>query len=176
MSKQIQKAKTSPAPRPAETSNSRYLKRSEVEAARQAAYAAEQARLEAEREDPSCQEAKTRGRRSRARERRRNRLAEESRARREEDKSRQERLRRKRLWLPGLPGKDEGSKEGTPLDDGEGDISEDELPAKLRELDEPALLFGESHRAGLRRHRKLTQRALTPKLSDGPIPTTLELV
>jgi pre-mRNA-splicing factor 18 len=85
-------------------------------------------------------------------------------------------LRRKSLRLPELPGKDEDSKEGTPLDDGEGDISEEELLAKLRELDEPALLFGESHRARLRRYRTLTQRALTPKLSDGPIPTTLELV
>jgi pre-mRNA-splicing factor 18 len=72
-------------------------------------------------------------------------------------------LRRKRLWLPELPGKDEDSKEGTPLDDGEGDISEEELLAKLREHDEPTLLFGESHRARLRRAHAASSDAETQR-------------
>ena len=158
--------------------SSKYLKRSELEAQRQAAYVAEQARLETEREERSARKRKLdedEGERDRAREEKRRRLAEESKARREEEEARQERLRRRRLGLPELPVGGEG-KDGTPLEVGEEDIVDEELLAKLRGLNEPALLYGESHAARLRRYRKLTQRALTPKMSSGPIPTTLELV
>ena len=179
MSQQIQKSKISPAPQSPDTSNSKYLKRSEVEANRQAAYAAEQAKIEAEREKRLAKKRKLEdeeAERNFAREEKKRKLAEESRIRREEEEAKQERLRRKKLGLPELPAKGEDSKEGTPLEDGEEDIPSDQLSAKLRALNEPAVLFGESHRARLRRYRKLTDQALTPKLSDGPIPTTLELV
>ena len=53
------------------------------------------------------------------------------------------------------------------------DIAESELCDKLRALAEPAILFGESHVARLRRYRQLT--APKPVLSKGPVPTTLEL-
>lgn len=189
MSKQIQKAKSSPTPPQSapttdtstttSTSTSKYLKRSELEAARQAAYAAEQARLESERLERLAKKRKLEDEeaaRDLAREEKKRRLAEASKLRREEDEARQERLRRKRLGLPELPPNGTNSKEGTPLEDGEEDIPEEGLLMKLRELGEPAVLFGESHRARLRRYRKLTQQALAPKLSDGPIPTILELV
>lgn len=176
MSKQIQKTKPAAAPQSTNTSNSKYLKRSEVEAARQAAYAVEQARAESEREERLSKKRKLEDEeeeRAVAREEKKRRLAEESKVRREEEEAKQERLRRKRLGLPDLPAKGE---EETPLADGEVDIPEEELTAKLRELNEPAVLFGESHRARLRRHAKLTQKSLAPKLTDGPIPTTLQLV
>jgi pre-mRNA-splicing factor 18 len=178
MSAQISKSKSQPAPQSPSAPTSKFVKRSELEAQRQAAYIAEQARLEAEREERLAKKRKLEeeeAERNLAREEKKRRLAEESRARREEEEARQEKLRRKRLGLPELPGGSD-RKEGTPLEDGEEDIAEEELLVRLRELNEPALLFGESHAARLRRYRKLTQRALTPKMSDGPIPTTLELV
>jgi pre-mRNA-splicing factor 18 len=181
MAAQISKSKSTSPPsdaQPPSASTSKYLKRSELEAQRQVAYAAEQARLEKEREERLAKKRKLEedeAERDRAREEKKRRLAEESKRRREEEEARQERLRRKRLGLPELPVRD-GTKEGTPLEDGEEDIAEEELLAKLRALGEPAVLFGESHAATLRRYRKLARRALTPKLSDGPIPTTLEPV
>jgi pre-mRNA-splicing factor 18 len=179
MSSQISKSK----PPPSETQSpsaptSKYLKRSELEAQRQADYAAEQARLESEREERLAKKRKfeeEEAERDRAREEKKRRLAEESRARRAEEEARQERLRRKRLGLPELPVGGDG-KEDTSPEDGEEDIADEELLAKLRALGEPAVLFGEIHGATLRRYRKLMQQALTPKMSDGPIPTTLELV
>jgi pre-mRNA-splicing factor 18 len=179
MSAQISKSKSPPSDaQTSSTSSSKYLKRSELEAQRQEAYTAEQARLKAEREERLTKKRKIEedeAERDRAREEKKRRLAEESKARRQEEEARQERLRRKRLGLPELPPGREG-KQGTPLEDGEEDIADEELLTKLRALDEPAVLFGESHAARLRRYKKLTQRALTPKMSDGPIPTTLELV
>ncbi|TGJ81660.1 hypothetical protein E0Z10_g7086, partial [Xylaria hypoxylon] len=54
---------------------------------------------------------------------------------------------------------------------GDEDIPDEELAAKLRELGEPAKLFGETHRAQLKRYRRLTT-----VITAGPIPTTLQLV
>ena len=179
MSTQISKSKPPPSDMQSPSApTSKYLKRSELEGQRQAAYIAEQARLEAEREERLVKKRKLEEEeteRDRAREEKKRRLAEESKARREEEEARQERLRRKRLGLPDLL-EVKGGKEETPLEEGEEDIDEGELLAKFRELDEPAVLFGESHAARLRRYRKLTRRALAPKMSQGPIPTTLELV
>jgi len=179
MSAQIAKAK--PQTPPTDPSK-KYLKRSEIEAQRQAAYIAEQKALETTRIEKLEKKRKLEdeeAERNREREEKRRRLAEESRRIREEEEEREERARRKRLGLPELPSKSEAeSKEGTPLPDGEEDIPEEELVAKLRELGEPARLFGESHRLRLRRYRRLTGREGTPApvLSDGPIPTTLQLV
>lgn len=179
MSAQIAKAK--PQTPPTDPSK-KYLKRSEIEAQRQAAYIAEQKALEAARIEKLEKKRKLEdeeAERNREREEKRRRLAEESRRLREEEEEREERARRKRLGLPELPSKsEEGSKEGTPLPEGEEDIQEEELVAKLRELGEPARLFGEGHRLRLRRYRRLTGREGTPApvLSDGPIPTTLQLV
>lgn len=178
MSAQIAKAK--PQTPPNEPSK-KYLKRSEIEAQRQAAYIAEQKALETARIEKLEKKRKfedEEAERNREREEKRQRLAEESRRRREDEEEQTERARRKRLGLPELPSKEAGSKEGTPLPEGEQDIPDDELLVKLRELEEPAKLFGESHRQRLRRYRRLTGREGTPVpvLSDGPIPTTLQLV
>ena len=186
MSAQISKAKSPPTTSSSTNTNqSKYLKRSELESARQAAYLAEQAKIESEREERASKKRKLEeeeAEKARIREEKKRKLAEESRIKREEEEERQERLRRKRLGLPDLPEKKKGepdSKEGTPLGELEGkDIPEEELLVKLRGLSEPARLFGESHKARLKRYLKLVGRSQSPQvtLSDGPIPTTLTLV
>lgn len=196
MAKEISKAKQSATP-PTSTSTpdssssgtqepKKYIRRSELEAAREKAYYEEQERLRREREERAAQKRKLEeeeAERKREREEKRRRLAEESRKRREAEEAAKERERRRRLGLPEVPpsrpeSADGSSKEGTPLAEDEDDIDDDELIRKLREMDEPARLFGESHRARLRRYRRLVQRSMTPqqRVSEGPIPTTLELV
>ncbi|KAL2164444.1 hypothetical protein VTH06DRAFT_3660 [Thermothelomyces fergusii] len=168
----------------------KYISRREAEEARRAAYLAEQKRLEEERaakaaakrrrEEEAAQEA-------RAREEKRQRLAEEARQRREAKEAEEERARRRRLGLPEVPPAkqgdgDEKKAEGAGDDDddggddldgeGAGDIPEEELVKKLRELGEPAVLFGESHVARLMRYRKAS-RGGALAAAVGPIPTTL---
>jgi pre-mRNA-splicing factor 18 len=175
MSAQISKAK----PSTASDNKAKYLKRSQVEAAREATYVAEQAKVEAERKERAEKKRKfdeEEEEKDRVREEKKRRLAEESRARREEDEARQERLRRKRLGLPELPTQNPNDKVGEKEKADEFDIPHAELIDKLRALNEPAILFAESHKSRLRRYHKLTSRALTPTLSNGPIPTTLEPV
>ncbi|KIX07880.1 uncharacterized protein Z518_02534 [Rhinocladiella mackenziei CBS 650.93] len=194
MSAQIAKSKPQPsksaAPSRSPNSNSastnKYLRRADLEAAREAAYAAERAKLEAEREERAAKKrklAEEEAERNAIREEKKRRLAEESRRRREEEEREEERKRRKRLGLPELP------PETKALEGGEAtststtrpetkDIPDEELRRKLRALEEPASLFDEDHAARLQRYYTLTDNALTskPKLGDGPIPTTLEPV
>ena len=188
MSKEISKAKAPDASKssggekgkgsPAEPTK-KYLRRGEVEAARVAAYSEEQERLRKEREDRLANKRKheeEEADRRREREDKKRRLAEESKKKREEEEEGLERERRRRLGLPELPSKSDDNSPG-PEDGQEEDLEEDELVEKLRELDEPARLFGENHRARLRRYRRLVRRAASQqKLTDGPIPTTLEPV
>ena len=48
---------------------------------------------------------------------------------------------------------------------------------KLRALSEPARLFGETHKQRLKRYKKRVGAAsLAATITDGPIPTTLQLV
>jgi pre-mRNA-splicing factor 18 len=174
MSQAISKSKTSTATS-SSTSDSKgpepskkYMKRSEVEAERRAAYLASQAALAAEKEAKAAQKRKREDEELGAvkeREEKRRRLAEESRKRREEEEKAEERARRKRLGLPEvLEEKDDEEKI-------EDDVLDEELVEKLRELGEPVRLFGETHKARLRRWRRLGV-----KVTQGPIPTTLELV
>ncbi len=158
----------------------KYLKRSEIEAQREAAYLAEQqaadetrlAKLERKRKFEEEEEQKERDRKEKRR-----RLAEEARRRREEEEERAERARRKRLGLPELPSKKPSQeKEDTPLPEGEEDIPDEELAIKLRELGEPVKLFGENHVNRLRRYWLLIGKDMTPKMSNGPIPTTIPLL
>ncbi|KAI8717883.1 Pre-mRNA-splicing factor 18 [Fusarium sp. LHS14.1] len=167
MNKELSKSKSSGS-----SGDKKYLKRSEVEAQRKEAYLTEQKALEAERE------AKVAAKRKReeevaaenaAREEKRRKLAEESRRRREEQEAEEERARRKRLGLPELvKAKSEDAEDSL---QGSEDVPEEELVEKLRALGEPAVLFGESHTARVRRYRKLTT-----VVTKGPIPTTLQLV
>lgn len=161
-----------------EKSTPKYIRKADAEAARQEAYLAEQARLEEERkakaaakrkrEDDAAAEAK-------AREEKRRKLAEESRRRKEEKEAEEERARRKRLGLPDLlpPDKEEegASDDGGNDDDELAGLGDEALIAKLRGLGEPAVLFGETRLARVKRLRRLTT-----VVSQGPIPTTLALV
>lgn len=151
------------------------MKRAEIEAERQAAYRAEQKALEEARvaklaekrkreEDAAAEDA--------AREEKRRKLADESRRRREEKEWEDEQARRRRLGLPESQKKDKDAvDEENELGAGEEDIPEEELLAKLRNLGEPVVLFGESHRGRVRRYKRLTT-----VVTKGPIPTTLQPV
>ena len=168
----------STAPEPESTKS--YLKRADLEARRQQVYLDEQAALQRQREAKLIQKRKKDEEdsiRSRERDDKRRRLAEESRLRREEEEDKQERARRKRLGLPDLPQRD-GIKEGSPLAEGEEDLSESNLISKLREISEPVTLFAETHKQRLRRYRRLmasiSTKPTTP--SSGPISTSLDPV
>ena len=176
MSKEISKSKnpasitatrTSPAPK-------KYLKRADIEAQREEAYIQEQETARRQKEEQLSKKRQLDEEttaRDLARDEKRRRLALESRHRREEEEARKERARRKRLGLPETPPENALEKEVKP---GEEDIPEEELRGKLRDLKEPAILFGESHMQRLRRYRYL----ITPKaiMTKGPIPTVLVLV
>lgn len=179
MSGLISKSKPPPTKKdsasPSTSEPKKYLKRSELEAQREATYLAEQAAASKAREEKLQQKRKLEEEeaiRSAARDEKRRKLAEESRIRREAEEEEQEAKRRKRLGLPPLPPKAIEGAEAVP--EGLEDISDEELTKKLRALGEPVMLFGESHIARLRRHKAL----ITPKavLSNGPIPTTLQLL
>ncbi|KAL1303840.1 hypothetical protein AAFC00_000297 [Neodothiora populina] len=199
MSAQIAKAKkpataasTSTTPVPPNkdstttTTTSKYLKRADVERQRQEAYEAEQAALEEARLAKVAKKRKhedEEAERNRVREEKRRRLAEESKKLRQEDEEAEERARRKRLGLPELPPKKTNG-EGDDTPDAEGheaqqDIDEDTLLQNLRDLDEPARLFGETHTTRLRRYRRILARNKKAAaeaaivMTNGPIPTTL---
>lgn len=169
----------------ATSTTKKYLRRAEIESQREEAYLEEQASLQGAREAKARQKRKIEeeeSTRSRAREEKRRRLAHESRIRREEEEATKERARRKRLGLPDLPSGSNNTKDGGGAADGnpaaeQEDIPDAELIALLRKLGEPAILFDESHRARLRRYRRLTSPTTPrPTLSATPIPTTLSLL
>lgn len=159
----------------------KYISRREVEAAREAEYRAEQAALEKKRLEKQAEKRKREedeATERAAREDKQQRLEAESRQRRAEREEKEERARRKRLGLPEKPSA--AAREGGEEEDGGdadgagghlGDIPDEGLVVKLRELGEPAVLFGEGHAKRLRRYRRLTRT-----VTAGPIPTTLELV
>lgn len=156
----------------------KYMKRSDIEAERQAAYKAEQKAIEEARAAKFAEKRKREeeaAAEDAAREEKRRRLAEESRRRREEKEWEEEQARRRRLGLPESKkkrqGQDDGGEQEAELGAGEEDVPEDELRSKLRDLGEPVMLFGESHRGRVRRYRRLTT-----VMTKGPIPTTLQLV
>jgi pre-mRNA-splicing factor 18 len=169
----------------ATTTTSKYIRRAELEAAREAAYAAEQAKIEAEREERAAKKRKLEdeeAERNAAREEKKRKFAEESRQRREEEEREEEKKRRKRLGLPELPDPanakalENGDEASSTSPQGEDIPDDDELRSRLRELGEPTSLFDETHNARLKRYRKLTAKSLAPQLSNGPIPTILEPV
>ena len=169
--------KSQMASAPAETSTKRYLKRSEVESQRQAAYLQEQQDLEQARLDRLDKKRKRdddEAERVAARDAKKARLAEESRKRQAEEDEQAEAAKRKRLGLPELVKVVEG--EATGLKDGEDDVIDGEMCSKLRELDEPITLFGEQHPQRLRRYKRLLAISLAPALSTGPIPTSIALL
>lgn len=177
MAAQMKKGKDTAAP---SEPNKKYLKRSELEAQRQAEYQAEQEaaeRVRREKADRKRKAEEEEAEREEQRREKRRRLAEESRRIREEEEEAEERRRRKHLGLPDLPPKKKpGEEDGTPIPE-EEDIPDSELVAKLRALAEPAVLFGETHRQRLKRYKKrVGADSLAALMTDGPIPTTLRLV
>ncbi|KAI0851857.1 hypothetical protein F5Y00DRAFT_229464 [Daldinia vernicosa] len=181
MSKELAKATGTTTPTAASdsssSSNKKYIRRSEAEAQREAAYRAEQKALEEKRQAKAAEKRKREeeaAEEAKAREEKRRKLEEETRRRREEQAAEEERRRRKRLGLPELSKEDGGSstsREGSTGAEGDEDIPAEALVSKLRELGQPATLFGETHRAKLKRYRRLTT-----VVTAGPIPTTLRLL
>ena len=172
MSAQISKSKPQPS---SDTSPKKYLKRSEVEAQREANYRAEQEALKREKEERYERKRKREeeeAARNKERDEKRRRMAEESKKRQEEEEAEDERKRRRRLGLPDMEPKKE-LEEGMPVPEQE-DVEDDELMARLREMQQPTKLFGEDHQQRLRRYLRLKKPA--PVISKGPIPTTLEMV
>jgi pre-mRNA-splicing factor 18 len=158
------------------------MRRAELEAARQAAYIAEQEKIQAEREERAAKKRKLEAEeqdKAARREEKLRRLAEESKRRREEEEREEERKRRKRLGLPELVDQ-KATEDGSAADESSEDIPDDELRSKLRDLHEPASLFDEDHTARLKRYYTLTrQRALAKaakRMTNGPVPTTLDPV
>ncbi|CAK7236719.1 hypothetical protein SCUCBS95973_009703 [Sporothrix curviconia] len=175
----------------------KFVRNSEIEAQRKAAYLKERKAKEAEtaakaaakrqREEEAAEE-------SRRREEKRRRLATESRKQRAIREAEEEAARRKRLGLPELPpprseknGKRPGNGSGDGNSDGDDDdndgkdkdkdMDEEELRAALRKLDAPIILFGENHAQRLRRYRQTAAAAAaaltTAEAAKLPIPTTL---
>ena len=146
----------------------KYVKRSEVEKQREAAYRSEQQALKTAKDEAALKKRKLNEEeadRDRAREEKRARLARESRRRREEEEAKLEGVRRKRLGLPDLS----SPTQSTPTPAGEKASEHEDLTTKLRALGEPTRLFGESDKQRLRRYKRHTSKSTSPL-------TTLELV
>lgn len=165
----------------------KFISRREAEEQRRAAYLAEQKRLEEERAAKAAAKRKREEEaadEARARDEKRQKLAEESRARREAKAAEEERARRKRLGLPEFAPQDGDDKKETnhdePDDDDDDDAGldipehDDELRRRLRDLGEPAVLFGETLPARKRRYRTIV-RGEVPAVPV-PIATTLRPV
>lgn len=166
------KKPSSTATTEAEQPKPKFQKRSEIEVARQVAYDAEQKALEDQRAAKAATKRKIEedaAVEKEEREEKRRKLAVDSRKRREDEDWEAEQARRKRLGLKEKERPTEG--EDVEAVDGDEDVEEEELRGLLRELGHPVALFGESHNARVKRYGKLTV-----KMTDGPIPTTFELV
>ena len=178
---------------------SKFKRRAEIEAEREAAYRAEQARLEEERLAKAAKKrklAEDEAEEKRHREEKRRKLADEARAQETEEQDRKEKERRKRLGLPEVPDSvvgdsgEEGEKENGDKEDSEDrdaaareEMSEEELTQKLRSLSEPSMFFRETHAQRLQRYYQLAAPlpdtslgAVSKSSSPQPISTTLEPV
>lgn len=156
------------------SATSKYQRKADLEAERQAAYEAEQTRLQEEREERAAKKRKLEegdAERAAEREAKLQKLAAESKARREAQDREDERRRRKRLGLPDLP--DPSIDDDPSLAEGKEDIPDPELRDKLRALNEPSTLYAESHPARLKRYYNLIHPPTAAKLTTGPIPTIL---
>lgn len=161
----------------------KYQKHSEVEAARLASYRTQQAALENER--LAKQEKKRRldveeAERKEERETKMRKLAEKNRQLQEEERDQAERERRRRIGLPETPTAKEMEQQqgenGTPVVE-EPDVDNTELLSKLRDLNEPARLFGETHEERIKRFYKIQRarsRKTAAKRADQPVQTSLE--
>lgn len=155
-------------------SQPKYIRRADLEAARQKAYLEDQQRLERERQEKLKRKREAEdeeAERQRVREEKKQRLAEESRARREKEEAEEEARRRKRLGLPVLDvPADSSDVDNDDDDDGKveseteidlttlSDIEDEELQTRLKTLDESATLPDETHTARLQRYYRQQAR------------------
>ncbi|KAI5821147.1 Prp18 domain-containing protein [Pyronema omphalodes] len=134
----------------AEPAPKKYLKRSEIEAQRQAEYAAKQRELEQQRAERAA--------RKRAEE-------EEAKRRREEAKELQKRLAAERREREAAAN---GTKAVVEEKTEEEGMTEEEAIAKLREMGYPAKLFGESAQARVKRCKRLMEKREEKQLMEAP--------
>ncbi|CAK7274451.1 hypothetical protein SEPCBS57363_006170 [Sporothrix epigloea] len=170
----------------------KFVRNSEIEAERKAAYLKEQETKEAEKAAKAAvkrQREEEAAEKERQRDEKRRRLAIESRKQREIRQAEEDAARRKRLGLPELPppqsDKHDGKAGNTGDDDDDddenkdlgADLDEDDLRAALRKLDAPIILFGENHAQRLQRYRQTAAAAAaaltTAEAAMLPVPTTL---
>ncbi|TGZ85492.1 Prp18-domain-containing protein [Ascodesmis nigricans] len=157
-------ASTSPPPK-------KYLKRSELEAQRAAAYLAEQQRIERERQEKAAKkraaEAEAAAEAERTKQKRL-KLAEERRARLEAQNGGKKKDAEDETGKAG----DEGGKN----DEGESMTEEDAIK-RLRELGLPATLFGESQVSRVKRLRREERKhsSATPPITVAPSLTEEEM-
>ncbi|KAF3188971.1 mRNA splicing protein prp18 [Orbilia oligospora] len=152
---------------------SKYVRRADIEKARQEQYLADQARLESERAERALKKRKADEEAAAERERqleKRQRLRDEKEKARlqkeqEEEEERKRKLREKTGATGDTDEDDESKKDGTGL------MDESAAVRKLRELNEPIRLFGESNAQRMKRIHRLTgvRKATPPPLSGGEL-------
>ncbi|EGX46689.1 hypothetical protein AOL_s00097g593 [Orbilia oligospora ATCC 24927] len=152
---------------------SKYVRRADIEKARQEQYLADQARLESERAERTLKKRKADEEAAAERERqleKRQRLRDEKeKARLQKEREEEEERKRKLREKTGVTGDtdedDESKKDGT------GPMDESAAVRKLRELNEPIRLFGESNAQRMKRIHRLTgvRKATPPPLSGGEL-------
>ncbi|KAF3926817.1 hypothetical protein ABW20_dc0101330 [Dactylellina cionopaga] len=182
LSAEMAKKKSAAAPKAtaANTStastSSKYVRRADVEKARQEQYLADQARLEAERAERAQKKRKAEDEAAAERERqleKRQRLRDEKERQRLQKEQEEEEERKKQLReKSGATGDDDGdeAKQGSQVEQ----LDEETAIQKLREMKEPARLFGESHAQRLRRIHRLTHGGSAPGTSKrAPSPPPL---
>lgn len=179
LSSEIKKRKLTTSPSTSKDTSSappqkKYLRRSEAEALREAEYLASQAALERERAEKAAKkrqlEEEEAARAVAVREKQR-RIAEESRRKKEEEEKER---RRRRGEAAGAAGKgkalDAERDDGADGDKGE-EIPDEEAIKRLRALDQPITLFGETPLQRLKRLRRLEgvedPSAPTPSTAPG---------
>ncbi|KAK6497398.1 mRNA splicing protein prp18 [Arthrobotrys musiformis] len=160
----------------ASSNGSKYIRRADVEKARQEQYLADQARLESERAERALKKRKADEEAAAERERqleKRQRLRDEKEKARlqkeqEEEEERKRKLREKAGAAGDVSG---GDDEDGAKKDGTDQIDEAAAVQKLRELNEPIRLFGESNAQRVRRINRLTgvRKASPPPLSGGEL-------
>ncbi|KAK6332154.1 mRNA splicing protein prp18 [Orbilia javanica] len=150
---------------------SKYLRRADIEKARQEQYLADQARLEAERAERALKKRKAEEEATAERERqleKRQRLRDEKeKARLQKEQEEEEERKRKLREKNGGTGDTDDDEDGNK----EGQLDAAAAVQKLRGLNEPIRLFGESDAQRIRRINRLTgvRKASPPPLSGGEL-------
>ncbi|KAK6539886.1 mRNA splicing protein prp18 [Orbilia ellipsospora] len=181
LSAEMAKKKTAAKPKPDSESTSgagggnKYIRRADVEKARQEQYLADQARLEAERAERALKKRKAEEEATAERERqleKRQRLRDEKEKQRlQKERDEEDEKQRKLREKSGISGDDEDGDDAKMQQVEQMD--EETAVQRLRDLKEPVRLFGESHAQRLKRIHRLTHGISTPgtpKRTSSPPP------